>query len=175
MIWAWVDLEMTGLEETDRIIEFAMVMTDPQLREMSSPMHAVLSCPDEVLNQMGDWCQEHHTKSGLIELVKQSRLEIEELDRSASEKLAQFIQDDQPVILAGNSIHTDRRFIAKYMPRFNQLLHYRMLDVSTLKILHKEWTNDAAFDKGDIAHRAVDDIYLSIEELKYYKNWMFAS
>ncbi|MDA9832462.1 oligoribonuclease [Gammaproteobacteria bacterium] len=174
MIWAWVDLEMTGLDDADQIIEFAMVMTDSELNEVSAPVHAVLSCPDAVLDQMGEWCRNHHAKSGLTDLVRQSGLTIRDLDAAVSQQLS-MLTEKGPMILAGNSIHTDRRFIVKYMPLFNQALHYRMLDVSSLKILHSQWTKDAPFDKGDSSHRALDDIYMSIEELKYYKNWMFAS
>lgn len=174
MIWAWVDLEMTGLEDGDQILEFGMVLTDPDMKELLPPVHAVLSCPESVLQNMGPWCQEHHTKSGLLSLVRKSDLKIQALDTLVYEKIKPLMQD-QSIILAGNSIHTDRRFIIKHMPMFNQLLHYRMLDVSTLKILHGQWSKDAAFEKGDSPHRSLEDIYLSIQELKYYKNWMFAS
>ena len=77
--------------------------------------------------------------------------------------------------LCGNSIATDRRFIAKYMPRVDQWLHYRMIDVSTMKVLHQAWTNDASFLKPDSSHRAMADIEQSIIELQYYRNWMFGS
>lgn len=174
MVWTWIDLEMTGLGDDDQILEVAMLFTTPDLEVLSDRLDCVVACDDSVLDGMDDWCQTHHTASGLVADVKKSQQTIADVEEKVMDLLMLHTEKGQSP-LCGNSIATDRRFIAKYMPRVDEWLHYRMIDVSTLKVLHRVWTNDASFVKPESAHRAMADIQQSIIELQYYQNWMFGS
>lgn len=164
----WVDLEMTGLDEkTDKILELAAIITDYELNEIEQK-HYVIYQSDEVLENMNAWCKEHHGKSGLTELVKtgwkQEKVEQELCDWVKShfgEK-----HGKEGAVLAGNSIHSDRRFIDAHLPNFAKLLHYRMVDVSSFKEVFRE-RFQVKYEKKN-AHRAIGDIQESIAELKCY-------
>ena len=174
MVWTWIDLEMTGLGVDDQILEVAMLFTTPDLQILPDRLECVIGCDEMKLAAMDDWCKTHHAANGLVADVKKSQLTIEEAEDMVMSLLMQHTEKGQSP-LCGNSIATDRRFIAKYMPRVDQWLHYRMIDVSTMKVLHQAWTNDASFLKPDSSHRAMADIEQSIIELQYYRNWMFGS
>ena len=166
----WIDLEMTGLvPETDRIIEIAVVVTDPQLgRRVEGPVLAIHQS-NAALDAMDAWNKGTHGKSGLIDRVKASSVD----EAQAEAKVIEFLQRYVPKNcspMCGNSICQDRRFLARTMPRLEAFFHYRNLDVSTLKELAKRWKPEilAGFKKAQ-AHTALADIQESIEELAYYR------
>jgi oligoribonuclease len=169
-------MEMTGLDpERERIIEIATILTDGQLTEIAIGPELVIHQPDEIIAAMDDWNTKHHGASGLTERVRQSQI----TDADADARTVAFIDAhvaprDRPV-LAGNSIHQDRRFIRRYMPALEKRLHYRMVDVSTIKELARRWYPQIAAKqpaKRD-THRALDDIRESIEELRFYRGQVF--
>ena len=171
----WIDLEMTGLyPETDRIIEIAVVVTDPQLQvRVEGPVFAIHQS-DATLDAMDAWNKGTHGKSGLIDRVKASTVNEE----SAQEQVIEFLKTYVPSgksPMCGNSICQDRRFLAKTMPKLEDFFHYRNLDVSTLKELAKRWKPDilAGFKKAQ-AHTALADIQESIDELVYYREHFLA-
>ncbi|ORF00340.1 oligoribonuclease [Snodgrassella alvi] len=167
---AWLDMEMTGLNpDTDRIIEVAMIITDSDLNILAQSEVLVIHQPDSIIDHMDKWNTTTHTRTGLVDKVKASTLtEVE-----AEEKLLAFISKwipEKASPMCGNSIHQDRRFMVRYMPRLEAYFHYRNLDVSTLKELARRW--NPAIVKGISkkgAHQALDDIKESIEEMAYYR------
>jgi oligoribonuclease len=166
----WIDMEMTGLTpDSDRIIEIAMLITDPDLRVLAEGPVLVLHQADEVLEAMDSWNKSTHKKSGLIERVRASRLAEAEAEAQAVGFLRQHVPANASP-MCGNSICQDRRFLARWMPKLEAHFHYRNLDVSTLKELVRRWKPEAA--KGfakEGKHEALADILESIEELKYYR------
>ena len=175
-VLVWLDMEMTGLDpERERVIEIATILTDGQLTEIAVGPELVIHQPDEILAAMDDWNTKHHGASGLTERVRQSQI----TDADAEARTIAFIDAhmsarDRPV-LAGNSIHQDRRFIRRYMPALEKRLHYRMVDVSTIKELARRWYPQIIAKqppKRD-THRALDDIRESIEELRFYRSQVF--
>ncbi|MDE1949935.1 MAG: oligoribonuclease [Burkholderiales bacterium] len=166
----WIDLEMTGLyPDTDRIIEIAVVVTDPQVTQrVEGPVFAVHQS-DATLDAMDAWNKGTHGKSGLVDRVKAS-----EFDEAAAEaRVIEFLQRYVPKgrsPMCGNSICQDRRFLANYMPRLEAFFHYRNLDVSTLKELARRWKPEVmdGFKKAQ-AHTALADIHESIDELLHYR------
>jgi oligoribonuclease len=169
----WIDLEMTGLQpEIDTILEIATLVTDDQLHILAEGPNLAIHVEEDVLAKMDDWNQNQHGKSGLIDRVRQSQ----ETLASAQEKTLAFLQPFcQPKTspLCGNSVWQDRRFLAKYMPQLDGFLHYRLIDVSTLKELAQRWyPGMPRFPKGD-AHLALADIRASIDELKFYRENVF--
>lgn len=166
----WMDLEMTGLEpDTDVIIEIATIVTDSELNVLAEGPSLVIHQPDEVMDNMGEWCTRQHGQSGLTQRVKESTLSLAEAEKQTIEFLLPYIEKGVSP-LCGNSIGQDRRFLNRYMPELESLCHYRNLDVSTLKELAKRWRPDVAagvVKKG--SHLALDDIRDSISELKHYK------
>ncbi|HEX7218521.1 MAG TPA: oligoribonuclease [Burkholderiales bacterium] len=165
----WVDMEMTGLQpDSDRVIEIAMLVTDPQLNVLATGPVLVLHQPDEVLDAMDAWNKSTHAKSGLIEKVRASRLAEAEAERQALEFLAAHVPANSSP-MCGNSICQDRRFLARWMPRLEAHFHYRNLDVSTLKELVKRWKPELKSFAKEGKHEALADILESIEELKFYR------
>jgi oligoribonuclease len=164
----WVDLEMTGLNAVqDVIIEIAAEVTDFNFKTLAS-YEAIIKHPDAILNNMNEWAAAQHAASGLTERIRtQGRPEADVKHELVGFIRAQF--GDEPAILAGNSIHNDRIFIKQWWPEVDELLHYRMLDVSSFKILMQA-KYGVQFDKKD-AHRAFDDIQASIAELQHYLAW----
>ncbi len=167
----WLDMEMTGLNpERDRILEVAMVITDAQLNTVATAPVLVVHQPDEALEAMDDWNKSTHARTGLVDKVKASVL----TEAGAEDRLLAFVSEYVPgktSPLCGNSICQDRRFLARYMPRLEAYLHYRNLDVSTLKELARRWRPEIA--KGlakQGKHEALADIHESIEELRYYRD-----
>lgn len=160
----WIDLEMTGLDAAvDRILECAVIVTDHDFNELEHWDSAVYQSA-AVLEGMNEWCQTHHRDSGLLDRVPEG-IEEAELDRLLSAKV-DVRWGHTPVILCGNSIHQDRKFIDRYLPSFARRLHYRMLDVSAWKVAFIELYG-LRFDKHN-THRALDDIRESIAEFRYY-------
>jgi len=169
----WVDLEMTGLDvERCAIIEIAVVVTRKDLEPVAE-LERVVWQPDEVLDRMEPHVREMHTTNGLLAKVRASRHSLADAENDALALLAAHCKFREG-ILAGNSIHTDRRFLARYMPAFERFLHYRQIDVSTLKVLTRAWYPGAdKFDKEAQDHTALADIRASIAELRHYRNAFF--
>lgn len=172
----WIDLEMTGLKpDSDRIIEIAVVVTDPLLAErVEGPVFAIHQT-DATLDGMDAWNKGTHGRSGLIEKVRASTL----TEAQAEAQVLEFLQRYVPkgaVPLCGNSIGQDRRFLARYMPKLEAFLHYRNVDVSTLKELAKRWKPQACsgFKKAQ-KHTALADVHESIDELLHYRAELFAA
>ncbi|MCW3479018.1 oligoribonuclease [Neisseriaceae bacterium JH1-16] len=166
----WLDMEMTGLNpDSDRIIEVAMIVTDSQLNVVAESPVLVVHQSDAVLDGMDDWNKNTHGKTGLIDKVKASTLN----EADAEAQLLAFMEQYVPsrtTPMCGNTIHQDRRFMARWMPKLEAYFHYRNLDVSTLKELAKRWKPEVA--KGVVKkgkHEALADILESIEEMKHYR------
>lgn len=168
--WVWIDLEMTGLDpEKERIIEIATIVTDDRLNILAEGPELVVHQPQSLLDAMDEWCVTHHGESGLTRRVQESRVTEADAEAQTLAFLKKWVTPGRSP-LAGNTIGQDRRFLVKYMPQLEAFMHYRNLDVSTLKILAKSWKPEIldGFSKKN-AHRALDDIKESIEELKYYR------
>jgi oligoribonuclease len=166
----WIDMEMTGLQpESDRIIEIAVLVTDPQLAIIAEGPVLVLHQPDAVLEAMDSWNKSTHKKTGLIERVRASSMTEAEAERAALDFVSQHVPANNSP-MCGNSICQDRRFLARWMPRLEAHFHYRNLDVSTLKELVRRWKPELmkGFTKEG-KHEALADILESIEELKFYR------
>ncbi len=166
----WIDMEMSGLvPDRDRILEVAMIVTDADLNVLAEAPVFVLHQSDEVLDAMDSWNKATHGKSGLVDKVRASRLTEPEAE-------ARLIEALRPVVgpgvapLCGNTVHQDRRFMARYMPALDAYLHYRIVDVSTLKELAKRWRPDVLQGVAkEGRHEALADIYESIAELRHYR------
>ena len=162
-------MEMTGLQpDSDRVIEIAVLVTDPQLNVVAAGPVLVVHQPDEVLDAMDAWNKSTHAKTGLIERVRASSLTEADVERQALEFLAAHVPANVSP-LCGNSICQDRRFLARWMPRLEAHFHYRNLDVSTLKELVRRWKPELKGFSKEGKHEALADILESIEELKFYR------
>lgn len=171
----WIDMEMSGLDpEQCRILEIATVITDSKLEVLAQSPSMIVHQADEVLDAMDQWCTEHHGKSGLTQAVKDSTLSEEE----AMQRTLDLIQAHCPKggsPLCGNSVGQDRKFIARWMKPIDAYLHYRIVDVSSIKELARRWYPELPpFEKKE-RHRALDDILESIAELRYYQERLFVA
>jgi oligoribonuclease len=169
----WLDLEMTGLDPTnDSILEIASVVTDKDLNELAVGPVVAIRHPESVLHNMDDWNREHHQASGLWKRVVESEIGMHDAERSTLDFLARWtVQGASP--LCGNSICQDRRFLFRLMPELERWFHYRNLDVSTVKELAARWA--PAIRDGFVKenrHEALADIRESINELRYYREFM---
>ena len=177
-VLVWMDLEMTGLDhEKEVIVEIATIVTDDELNIVAEGPDLVVQAPAEVLAAMDPFVIDMHTKSGLLEAIKVSTLTLDEAGKRTLEFIKQHVPEARTVPLCGNSIGTDRRFLAKYLPDIENHLHYRSVDVSTIKELVKRWypgTDSSRPHKGG-THRALDDIRQSIEELRFYRARVFVA
>lgn len=166
----WLDMEMTGLDiNTNVILEIAVVVTDPELNILATSNSYVAKQPKSYLDQMDKWNTGAHTRSGLIDKVLISTLDIKQIEDELLNLIKPYVAKNQSP-LCGNTIHQDRKFLAKYMPSLDGYLHYRNIDVSTIKELTKRWYPHVfnSFKKHN-KHQALEDILESIEELKYYR------
>ncbi|CAB0913963.1 oligoribonuclease [Corynebacterium diphtheriae] len=174
----WIDLEMTGLE-LDRhvIVEVAALITDADLNIIGEGVDLVVHATPEQLAEMDDFVTTMHTSSGLLEEIKASTVSLQEAEDAVLALIAQHCDPEHPAPLAGNSIATDRSFIRAQMSRLDKALHYRMVDVSSLKELSRRWAPRVYFNQPDkgMAHRALADIVESIRELDYYRRaWLIS-
>jgi oligoribonuclease len=166
----WIDMEMSGLvPERERILEVAMVVTDAELNVLGEAPVLVIHQSDAVLDAMDSWNRATHGRSGLVDKVKASTMDEAQAERILVDFLKPFV-GARVAPLCGNTVHQDRRFMALYMPELEAYLHYRIVDVSTLKELAKRWRPDviASFAKEG-KHEALADIHESIAELRHYR------
>ena len=175
---AWMDLEMTGLDPSQHVIvEIATLITDDELNLVAEGPDLVVHATDQELASMDDFVTNMHTRSGLLEQIKTSTISLEDAGAQTMAFLQEHIDEARTVPLCGNSIGTDRRFLATYLPEIEEFLHYRSVDVSTIKELARRWYPDALATippKGG-GHRALDDIRESLDELKYWRGSVFAA
>ncbi|MDG4837061.1 oligoribonuclease [Micromonospora sp. WMMD967] len=172
----WIDCEMTGLDlGRDKLIEVAALVTDPDLNVLGDGVDVVIHADEAALEAMPEIVQTMHAKSGLTDEVRRSAVTLAEAEDRVMEYVTSFVKDPRTAPLCGNSIATDRGFIARDMPRLDAHLHYRMIDVSSIKELCRRWYPRVYFgqpQKG-LAHRALADIRESIRELEYYRRTLF--
>jgi oligoribonuclease len=171
----WIDCEMTGLNvEKDCLVEIAVVVTDSELNVLDPGLDLVIKPNAESLKNMNDFVTNMHTESGLINEFD-SGLPLEVAERKVLDYIQRWVTDPRQAPLAGNSIGTDRMFINRYMPTLDEFLHYRNIDVSSIKELTRRWYPKVYFQlpKKDGGHRALADILESIHELKYYRKTVF--
>jgi len=171
----WIDLEMTGLDvRRDRIIEIATIVTDSELEVVATGPNLAIRATDDELADMDEWNTRTHTASGLVQRCLESHIDTRAAERQTLDFLAELVPPGKSP-MCGNSICQDRRFLARLMPELEAYFHYRNLDVSTLKELARRWAPEIA--EGlvkDTGHEALADIRDSIEELKYYRQFMGA-
>jgi oligoribonuclease len=172
----WMDLEMTGLDHTsDVIVEIATLVTDDDLHIVAEGPDLVIHQPDEVLANMDPFVFDMHTSSGLLDKIKSSTISLEQAGAATLEFIREHAPVARTVPLCGNSIGTDRRFLATYLPEIEEHLHYRSVDVSSIKELVRRWHPDVLTQRGwkQGAHRALDDIRESVSELQLYRTLVF--
>ena len=172
----WMDLEMTGLDHTsDVIVEIATLVTDDELNIVAEGPDLVVHQPDDVLANMDPFVVDMHTKSGLLDQIRSSTISLEEAGAATLAFIREHVPVARTVPLCGNSIGTDRRFLAAYLPEIEEHLHYRSVDVSSLKELIRRWHPDVLAQRGwkQGAHRALDDILESVAELQLYRTLVF--
>jgi len=169
----WMDLEMTGLNpDTDQILEIATIITTSELEVIARGPNIAIHHPEDVLARMDEWCQEHHAASGLIQRVLDSGISLAEAEVKTLAFIRQHVIENSAP-LCGNSIHQDRRFLSRYMPDIESFLHYRIIDVSSIKELVRRWYPNVDPPKKEETHLALKDIIESIEELRYYRRHYF--
>ncbi len=175
-VLVWMDMEMSGLDAAkERILEVAVILTDAQLGVIAEGPELVVHQSAEVLAGMDEWNTRTHTASGLVARVAASTIDVAAAEAAILAAINAHVPSGDRPVLAGNSIHQDRRFIRRYMPTLDARLHYRMVDVSTIKELARRWypeTLAAMPPKGE-AHRALGDVRDSIDELRYYRGALF--
>ena len=169
----WIDLEMTGLDITkESIIEIATVVTDGELNILAQGPNLAVHVSDELLEKMDEWNTSHHTASGLVERVKHESVSVAEAEAQTLEFLKKWVPEGNAP-LCGNSVWNDKKFMEKEMPDLVNYLHYRMIDVSTVKELARRWYPHVERYEKKGAHLALDDILESIEELKHFRTHVF--
>ncbi len=173
---AWMDLERTGLDpERHVIVEIATLITDDDLDVVAEGPDLVISASDADLDGMDRVVRDMHTRSGLLPEIRASQLDLQQAGAATLDFLRAHIAEARTVPLCGNSIGTDRRFLARWLPDIDDFLHYRSVDVSTLKELARRWYPEvlAGAPRKAGAHRALGDIQESVSELRYYRTAMF--
>lgn len=174
----WIDCEMTGLDlGSDKLIEIAALVTDAELNILGDGIDIVIHADDAALAAMGDVVTQMHARSGLTDEVRASTVDLATAEAMVLDYIGQHVKQPKTAPLAGNSIATDRSFIARDMPALDDFLHYRMIDVSSIKELCRRWYPRIYFGqpvKG-LAHRALADIHESIRELQFYRRTAFVA
>jgi oligoribonuclease len=173
--FVWMDLEMTGLDpERCAIIELGLIITDAELTPIAQ-LERVIWQPEAVLDRMEPFVRSMHTRNGLLEKVRASAFSLADVEREALALVAAHCGFREG-ILAGNSIHQDRRFLVRHMPLLEGFLHYRQVDVSSLKVLARAWYGpEAEFRKEQKNHTALEDIQASLDELRHYRAHLLRS
>ena len=177
-VLVWMDLEMTGLDHmSDVIVEIATIITDDELNIIAEGPDLVIHQPEEVLNKMNEVVTNMHTESGLLNQITASTLSLDEAGRLTLDFIKEHCPEAGTVPLCGNSIGTDRRFLARYLPEIENYLHYRSVDVSSIKELVRRWYPEANARRPwkPNSHRALDDIKESVAELQHYQRVVFRS
>ncbi|GAA0921468.1 oligoribonuclease [Pseudonocardia zijingensis] len=172
----WIDCEMTGLDlGRDALIEIAVLVTDGDLTVLGEGVDLVIHADEDALTGMPEVVRDMHEKSGLTEEVRASTVTVAEAEQIALDYIRQHVPDPRTAPLAGNSIATDRAFLSRDMPELDSHLHYRMVDVSSVKELARRWYPRVFYAKPEkgLAHRALADIMESIRELEYYRRTLF--
>ncbi|CBZ54991.1 Oligoribonuclease, related [Neospora caninum Liverpool] len=170
----WIDCEMTGLDvERDQIIEIAVIVTDGQCRRRIVGPHLIIHASDKLLDGMDEWCKKTHGNSGLTAACRQSTTTLADAEEKILDFVSRHVATTRVAPLGGNSVHVDRQFLTKQMPRLIAHLSYRIIDVSTVKELAKRWKPELPFFEKANNHRALDDIHASIDELLYYSQHLF--
>jgi len=171
----WIDCEMTGLEPTDSLVEVAALVTDSELNVLGEGIDVVIAAAPDALAGMLDVVRDMHVASGLLEAIAASSVSMQEAETRVLDYIRAWVPERRKAPLCGNSIGTDRGFLARYMPTLDDHLHYRMVDVSSLKELCRRWYPRAyyAAPAKHGGHRALADIRESIEELRYYRRTIF--
>ena len=173
-VLVWMDLEMTGLDHTTEVIvEIATIVTDDDLTVLAEGPDLVIHQSDEVLARMDPFVLEMHTRSGLLEAIRTSTISLADAGAATLAFIREHASEPKSVPLCGNSIGTDRRFLAAYLPEIEDHLHYRSIDVSSIKELVKRWYPKVARPQKTGQHRALDDIRDSIDELRFYRERVF--
>jgi oligoribonuclease len=168
----WIDCEMTGLDpERHVLVEIAVVVTDAELNRLDDGLDIVISATPSQLVAMDAFVRDMHTSSGLLDEIRHAATTVEQAEDLVMEYLEKYVPEPGKAPLCGNTIATDRTFIAKYMPRLDAHLHYRMIDVSSIKELSRRWYPRAYYNAPakNGGHRALADITESIDELRYYR------
>ena len=172
----WIDCEMTGLDlRRDALIEVAVLVTDADLEILDEGLDIVIHTHDDVLDTMAPFVRDMHASSGLTDQVRASTVTLGEAEKAVLDYIKVHVPEAKSTPLCGNSIATDRGFLARDMPALDEHLHYRMVDVSSIKELAKRWyprVYQSQPAKG-LAHRALADIHESVQELKYYRQTLF--
>ena len=174
----WIDCEMTGLDlRNDALIEIAVLVTDGELAVLGEGVDIVIHADDAALAAMPDVVRDMHAHSGLTDEVRKSPVTIAEAEERVLAYIREYVPEPRTAPLAGNSIATDRGFLARDMPALDAHLHYRMVDVSSVKELCRRWFPRVFYAKPEkgMAHRALADIYESIRELDYYRQTLFVA
>ena len=174
----WIDLEMTGLDpDREHIVEIAVIITDGQLERLEEGPDLVLGVDEKVLAAMDPFVVQMHTASGLIGKIRDSTLTVEEAEQQVLDFVCRHVPEPHTAPLAGNSVHADRAFLRKYMPRIEDYVHYRNVDVSTVKELARRW-HPKALERAPRkagGHRALADIRESIDEMRYWRGAVFTT
>lgn len=169
----WMDLEMTGLDpEVDTIIEIATVITNSNLDIVAEGPALAIHHPEERLLAMDDWNTQHHSESGLWDRVLESKITLAQAERQTLDFIREHVGVKESP-LCGNSIHQDRRFLRKYMSALENYLHYRNVDVSSIKELVKRWYPGTLPPRKNASHLALEDVFESIDELRFYRENIF--
>lgn len=174
----WIDCEMTGLDpSTHVLVEIAAIVTDANLNILDEGLDIVIHATDDELAKMDDFVTQMHTKNGLTDEIRKSTVSVGEAENTVLDYVKKWVNAPRTAPLAGNSIASDRKFIAAYMPKLDEFLHYRMIDVSSIKELAHRWYPKVYQNqpKKGLAHRALADIKESIRELDYYRRAVFVT
>ena len=169
----WIDLEMTGLDiEKESIIEIATIITDGELNIIAHGPNVAITVDESLIEGMDEWNTTHHFESGLVDRIREQGVSLADAEKMTLDFLKEWVAPNTAP-LCGNSVWNDRRFLEKEMPNVAEYLHYRMIDVSTVKELARRWYPEVDKYPKKGAHLALDDIIESVEELEYFRDKVF--